>query len=229
MQQKQVLKLQLHFVTNAHLVVMFSGVLWTKKEIGQERELRVPFLRRPQKGPFRTPEGAFEMKTFARVLAFLGLGMAALGVVGCHGRGGTPEARAAWVSEKVASRLELDDAQKAKLNVVRAALTDAMKEFQGVRDVGRSTLRSELGKETMDAAKLTAAIQAHLDVVSRRAPDVVAAVVDLHSSLRPDQRENAKAFAEKRLSEEGHHGKGGRFSRGGSSEKGKRHEDSEPN
>ncbi|MCA2962114.1 MAG: Spy/CpxP family protein refolding chaperone [Silvanigrellales bacterium] len=159
------------------------------------------------------------MKKFGRLFAFLSFGAVALGAVGCHARGGTPEAREAWVSEKIAHRLELDDAQKTKLGAVKAELTEAMKEFQGVRDAGRSTLRQELGKETMDAAKLTAAIQAHLDVVTRRAPAVVAALVELHASLRPDQRDEVKVFAEKHLSEEGHRGRGGRFFRGGSHEK----------
>ena len=158
------------------------------------------------------------MKKFARLFAFLGLGAVALGAVGCHARGGTPEVRAAWVSEKIAHRLELDEAQKTKLGIVKAELIEAMKEFRGVRDAGRSTLRSELGKEKMDAAKLTAVIQSHLDVVARRAPGVVNALVDLHASLRPDQRDDVKFFAEKHLSEEGHRGRGG-FFRGGSYEK----------
>lgn len=135
-----------------------------------------------------------------RAVGLAGLAVLTLGAAACHRGGGDPDARAQWVSERVADKLDLDEAQKAKLAVVRTRIVDALKELRTARDATRALVREETAKERMDAQRLTSSLQANVEVVSRRLPGVVDAVVDFHATLDAEQQGEVKDLVDRKLS-----------------------------
>lgn len=141
----------------------------------------------------------FLKRRLFRFAALAGIGLLSMGAVACHHGRGSPEEKVDWVGEKVADKLDLDAPQKAKLDVVKANLKEGLVEFGKTRKDARAVLREELGKETMDAARITESLRAGLDVVSRRLPSLVESVVDLHASLGAEQKAKVRDVVGKRL------------------------------
>jgi Spy/CpxP family protein refolding chaperone len=90
--------------------------------------------------------------------------------------------------DRAAGRLDLDEAQKAKLGV----LADKLREQRNALVAGtpdpRAELQSLVAGSTFDRAKAQALVEAKTGAISARSPDVIAAAADFYDSLKPEQQ-----------------------------------------
>ncbi|WP_075996825.1 Spy/CpxP family protein refolding chaperone [Salaquimonas pukyongi] len=112
----------------------------------------------------------------------------------------SPEERAAWATERISERLELDDAQKDALKKV----TDSYVEIRGARPEFMTILSSQLKELAQDESltvdevnELRDQIKAEFD---RRADAIIPEFVSFYNTLNDDQREKVMARLE-RMSE----------------------------
>jgi Spy/CpxP family protein refolding chaperone len=104
--------------------------------------------------------------------------------------------------ERVASRLELDEAQKAKLGVVADQLRAGRQALRGSTDP-RADVQSLVAGATFDRAKAKALIDAKTSAVQSRSPELIAAFGDFYDSLKPEQQQKVRDFMQR-----GRHGWG---------------------
>ena len=91
------------------------------------------------------------------------------------------------VIDKAASRLDLDEAQKAKLGVV----ADKLREQRNALVAGgdpREQLRGIVAGPQFDRTKAQALIEGKTGSIQTKSPEVVAALADFYDSLRPEQQ-----------------------------------------
>lgn len=144
------------------------------------------------------------MKTWIkRTLAGL-LGVSLIvggGIAACshrygHGwHGGTPEQQAAFKADvvgRVASKLDLDAAQKARLDTLADALLAQRNALVGTTTNPRAELRSLMGGASFDRARAQALLKEKTDALETRAPTVVDALADFYDSLRPEQQQDLR-------------------------------------
>lgn len=125
------------------------------------------------------------------ILSAVGL----FGIVGAtaafarHGAGA--EHRMRFVEQLVSAKLDLNDAQKQKLSEVKQALLDAKQRRRAEWERDRDELERLLLDDTLDQAKLQEMLLAHQNRLTAEAPQVLAAVAELHRSLSQAQKEKA--------------------------------------
>jgi periplasmic protein CpxP/Spy len=102
--------------------------------------------------------------------------------------------------EKLADRLALDAAQKAKL----AALIDRVQEqrlaLRGTTDP-RQDLQSLVKDGTFDRWHAQDLVNAKLQAVRDKSPQVIAALADFYDALKPEQQQKVREY----LQRAGHH------------------------
>jgi len=117
----------------------------------------------------------------------------------CYPRHNSPEERVAWVSERIAGYLDLNDLQKAKLDLLR----DELIETSGaLREDGRTTgeeILVILADNRMDRERALEVINYRLDTLRARAPELVNRFGDLYDSLDEEQQAEVRAPVEKQV------------------------------
>lgn len=98
--------------------------------------------------------------------------------------------------ERVSSRLDLDEAQKAKLGVVADQLRAGRKALHGETDP-RSEIQSLVAGSTFDRAKAKALIDAKTSTVQSKSPELIAAFGDFYDSLKPEQQQKVREFMQR--------------------------------
>ena len=98
--------------------------------------------------------------------------------------------------ERVGSRLDLDDAQKAKLAVVADQLRAGRQALRGDTDP-RTDLQSLIAGNTFDRAKAKALIDAKTSTVQSKSPELIAALGDFYDSLKPEQQQKVREFMQR--------------------------------
>jgi Spy/CpxP family protein refolding chaperone len=122
---------------------------------------------------------------------------------GAHGMSEEDAAKMrARIIERVSGRLDLDEAQKAKLGVVADQLHAGHKAFHGGTDP-RSEIQSLVAGGAFDRAKALALIQAKTSTIQSKSPELVTAIGDFYDSLRPEQQQKVREFMQR-----GRHGWG---------------------
>jgi len=96
--------------------------------------------------------------------------------------------------DKVGSRLELDEAQKAKLGVLADRLREQRNALVGSTADPRAEVQSLVAGATFDRAKATALVEAKTGAVSSKSPEVIAALADFYDSLKPEQQAKVREF-----------------------------------
>ena len=97
----------------------------------------------------------------------------------------------------IAEVLDLDDAQKEKLQGVHSAMMEARQSF---REVRLQTIDEVLGlvtSDTLDQNQVQQIVKRHQSIVDNFAPKVTAKVADFHAVLTPAQKSKAAEFIEK--------------------------------
>ena len=106
--------------------------------------------------------------------------------------------------DKVSSRLELDDAQKAKLNVLADKLREQRHALVGSTTDPRAELQSLVAGATFDRAKAKSLVEAKTAAITTQSPELIAAVADFYDSLKPEQQAKVREFMAKRGHSWGH-------------------------
>ena len=96
--------------------------------------------------------------------------------------------------EKVGSRLDLDEAQKAKLGVLADKLRAQRNALVGTGSNPRAELQALVAGPTFDRAKAKAFVDAKTAAVATQSPDVIAAMADFYDSLKPEQQAKVREF-----------------------------------
>lgn len=129
-------------------------------------------------------------------LILLGI-TAALVLAGCNGCKPTAERRAQWMVKHLSSKLDLDKAQKAKLDGIKAELiarrAAAAKEHQDLRAALATSLK---GEQPLDQVKWNEWLgERPARAEARRF--YIAKIAEFHAVLRPEQREKLVKLMEK--------------------------------
>ena len=95
--------------------------------------------------------------------------------------------------ERVGSRLELDDAQKAKLGALADQLRAQRQALVGGTDP-RTEIQSLVAGSTFDRAKAKAFIDGKAQTIQAKSPELIAAVGDFYDSLKPEQQQKVRDF-----------------------------------
>ncbi len=150
------------------------------------------------------------MKTWIKrsLIALAGAGIVLGSLTACghrmhHGgwRGdATPEQQAEWrgkMVDRVASKLDLNAEQKAKLAVLSEKLQAQRQAVRGATDP-RADVQSLVAGATFDRAKAQALVQQKADAVRTGSPEVITALGDFYDSLNPAQQQQVRDFMQKR-------------------------------
>jgi protein CpxP len=138
-----------------------------------------------------------------RISKFSILVVGALVVIGsfsaCSFRG-DPEQRAQWMQEKVAKKLELDDAQQVQLKNVSEQILAAREGTKEQFGDDREQLLALLEQPTLDQDKILSLVRSRTEALNERAPDVIAAIGEFYDGLTAEQQAQIREFAQQ------HHG-----------------------
>jgi protein CpxP len=100
--------------------------------------------------------------------------------------------------DRAASKLDLDDAQKAKLGTLADQMQAQRKAFIGSAADPRADLQALITGTTFDRAKATSLIEGKVGAVQTQSPAVVAAMADFYDSLKPEQQAKLRDFMAQR-------------------------------
>lgn len=133
-----------------------------------------------------------------------------LGACAAHRSGwaGDPDAFRAHMVERVGGKLDLDAAQKQKLNVLAEKL---QAQRTAMRDVGgaggtRAQFQSLFAGARLDQAGASKMIDEKIAAVRSGSPEVIAAAADFFDNLNPAQQQKVRDFMTKGGRRWGRHG-----------------------
>ncbi|WP_455220986.1 Spy/CpxP family protein refolding chaperone [Kaarinaea lacus] len=126
-------------------------------------------------------------------------------LVACgHHRYHDPEKRGEWAVEKVTDELELNEAQKNKLELVHQEILKARKEMQADRQTMRTELLTILEQPHLDRQRVLRIVEEKTTAINQHAPQVVNALGDFYDSLSDEQRQEIREHIAE-LGEHHHH------------------------
>jgi len=108
--------------------------------------------------------------------------------------------RAEWrarMVERMAGKLDLDAAQKAKLAALADTLAAQRKAVMGSTDA-RAEVRSLVAGERFDRARAQSLVDEKSRAMREASPAVIAAAADFYDSLRPEQQAQVREFMQRR-------------------------------
>ncbi|MCW5634464.1 MAG: Spy/CpxP family protein refolding chaperone [Rubrivivax sp.] len=107
--------------------------------------------------------------------------------------------------ERAGERLDLDEAQKARLGVLADKLREQRNAFVGETKDPRAELQALIAGPTFDRHRAQLLVQAKTQAVQLKSPEVIAAAADFYDSLRPEQQAKVRDLLQRR----GRHGRHG--------------------
>jgi protein CpxP len=154
------------------------------------------------------PFAGIEMKTWMKRTLIGMFGASALigGLAACSHRAHAPwssatmsEAdQAKWrerMVDRVASKLELDAAQKTKLSALADTLAAQRKQMMGAAGTDpRAEFQAVLAGERFDRSRAQALVDAKTSALREASPAVIAAAADFYDSLKPAQQEQVRSL-----------------------------------
>ncbi|MFT3720471.1 MAG: Spy/CpxP family protein refolding chaperone [Pseudorhodoferax sp.] len=105
--------------------------------------------------------------------------------------------RRAHVVERVARKLELDAAQKAKLDALATRLAEQRRTLMGEGDP-REQVRALVAGDRFDRAAAQALVTQKTAALNAGSPELVAALGDFYDSLNPAQQQQVRDFLQRR-------------------------------
>ena len=124
----------------------------------------------------------------------MGAAVLAAGCGRCHGD--WAEKYAGKLVKKLGSKLDLDGAQKAKLEAVKTTLLAKHAEMKGKRAGHLNDVLGLIRAEKLDKAKVNALIDEAQKARAEAKDKLLDQVADFHDSLRPEQREKLAKLVE---------------------------------
>jgi protein CpxP len=129
-------------------------------------------------------------------LAVVSVMVVGTGIVsGCASR--SPERRAAWMTEKIASRLDLSEEQKIRLNGLKDELMEKGREIHASRLAVKNEMVAQLRNDKIDRERLKEAVKKEEAKLDDAVSDLVAHLAEFHDSLTPEQRAELIRIVEK--------------------------------
>lgn len=103
----------------------------------------------------------------------------------------------ARVVERLGKRLELDEAQKSRLNTLADTLREQRRQFMPAGQNPREQLQALVAGNAFDRASASALVERKLAAAQGGAPKVIEATADFFDSLRPEQQAQVREFIAK--------------------------------
>jgi protein CpxP len=98
------------------------------------------------------------------------------------------------IVERAAGKLDLDEAQKAKLGIVADKLREQRNALIGTTTDPRAELRALVAGPSFDRDKARALIESKTAAVQTKSPDVITALADFYDSLKPEQQAKLRGY-----------------------------------
>ncbi len=102
------------------------------------------------------------------------------------------------VVDKVAKKLDLDEAQKAKFATLADRLQEQRKAIAGPNGEARTELRSLVAGPAFDRAKAQSLVEQKTQALAGGSPQLIAALGDFWDSLKPEQQARLREFMDRR-------------------------------
>ena len=119
-----------------------------------------------------------------------------------HGPGAmSVEDRGEWrarMLDRAAARLELDDAQKARLATLLDRLAEQRRAVMGAGQDPRAEFRALVAGERFDRARAQAIVTEKTEAIRAGSPAVIAAAADFYDGLNPAQQAKVREYMERR-------------------------------
>lgn len=149
------------------------------------------------------------MKTWIRRSLIAVVGAAALvGLTACghrygphHGWNASPEEQAQYrerAIERIGSRLDLNEQQKARLRVLADKLQEQRKALAGASADPRADVAALVAGTKFDRARAQALVGEKTAAVTAKSPEVIAALADFYDSLDATQQAKVREFLQQR-------------------------------
>lgn len=100
--------------------------------------------------------------------------------------------------DKVAKKLDLDEAQKAKFATLADRLQEQRRQLAGPNGEARTELRSLVAGPAFDRAKAQSMLESKTQALAAGGPQLVAALGDFWDSLKPEQQAKLREFMDRR-------------------------------
>jgi len=104
----------------------------------------------------------------------------------------------AKVVERVGSKLDLNDAQRAKLNVLADKMEAQRAAFIGTTADPRAEMRAIVAGEKFDRARAQTLLDEKTRAVQTSSPEVIGALADFYDSLNPEQQNKVRELMQRR-------------------------------
>lgn len=125
--------------------------------------------------------------------AILAVTAGALFLAGCNRHCGwhskSPEEKAEKVTKRIASELDLNEAQRAKLDAIKDDILAHKADFGSLREGFRGEMLGQIRAESVDAAKLNGDLEQREAKAKELRAFMVAKFAEFHAILEPAQRE----------------------------------------
>lgn len=111
------------------------------------------------------------------------------------------EERGEWrtrMLDRAAARLELDDAQKARLATLMDRLAEQRRAVMGAGQDPRTEFRALVAGEKFDRARAQAMVTEKTEAIRAGSPAVIAAAADFYDGLNPAQQAKVRDYMERR-------------------------------
>ena len=102
------------------------------------------------------------------------------------------------VVERVSSKLDLNDAQKAKLNVLADKMEAQRTAFIGKTADPRAEMRALVAGEKFDRTRAQTLLDEKTRAVQTSSPEVISAMADFYDSLNPKQQQKVRELMQRR-------------------------------
>jgi len=113
------------------------------------------------------------------------------------------EKRAAWITKKIAKKLDLSEDQKIKFNSIRDKIIEKTPEFHQMRKDVRREIIEQLRKDKAIPSEINAYFENKHDKLVQMRMFLVDQYSEFHNMLNPTQREKMAALIEKYHSKRG--------------------------
>ena len=110
------------------------------------------------------------------------------------------------VVERVSSKLDLNDAQKQKLNALADTLAAQRTAMVGKTPDPRAEVQALVAGAQFDRSRAQSLLDEKLRVVQSGSPEVIAAMADFYDSLNPEQQKKVRELLQKRRGWMARHG-----------------------
>lgn len=111
------------------------------------------------------------------------------------------EERGEWragMLDRAAARLELDDAQKARLATLLDKMAEQRRAVMGAGQDPRAEFRALVAGERFDRVRAQAMVNEKTEAIRTGSPGVIAAAADFYDSLNPAQQAKVREYLERR-------------------------------